>query len=250
MSDATSADVLLIEDRDAVRILTLNRPDKLNALNHALAGALIDALYAADADKAVRAVVLTGAGRAFSAGADLSEFKALKPGENQDFVNERAEQAFTINTMLTKLRTPVIAAAKGHAVGGGAGLCLGCDMVVAGESLKLGYPELKHDIVAAVVMTGLTRQVGRKMAFELLATGRILSASEAMDLRMINRVVPDDALLDEALALAGQLAKVAEPAMRTTKELFYRVCEMPYDEAMLAGRDTNMIMRGFRKGKD
>lgn len=243
-------DVLMIEDHDAVRILTLNRPDKLNALNHALAGALIAALYAADAEKTIRAVVLTGAGRAFCAGADLSEFEDLKPGDNQEFVNERAEQSFNVNTMLTKLRVPVIAAAKGHAVGGGAGLCLGCDMVVAGEGLKLGYPELKHDIVAAVVMTGLTRQVGRKMAFEMLATGRILSAAEAFDLRMVNRVVPDDAIVEEATALAAQLAAVAEPAMRTTKELFYRVCEMPYDDAMLAGRDTNMIMRGFRKVRD
>ena len=243
-------DVLRVEDRDAVRILTLNRPDKLNALNHALAGALIAALEQADRDRGVRAVVLAGAGRAFCAGADLSEFKDLRPGDNQDFVTERAEQSYRLNTMLTKLRTPVVAAARGHAVGGGAGLCLGCDLVVASETLKLGYPELKHDIVAAVVMTGLTRQVGRKIAFELVATGRILDAREALELRMINRVVADDALLDEAVALAAKLAAVAEPAMRTTKELFYRVCELPYDEAMLAGRDANMIMRGFRKARD
>jgi enoyl-CoA hydratase/carnithine racemase len=239
-------DALLIETRGAVRILTMNRPDKLNALNGELTAALLEALHAADRDEGVRVLVLTGAGRAFCAGADTSEFGGLG-ADNPDAVLARADLTTRLHMAFPKLGKPIVAAARGHAVGGGAGLCLACDLVVASPTLKLGYPETKHGIVAAVVMTGLVRQLGPKKAFELVSLGASLSADQAAALNLINRVVPDDRLLDEAVVVAEQLAAVNPAAMRATKELFYQVSELPYDKAMQTGRDVNVRMRSFRK---
>jgi enoyl-CoA hydratase len=241
-------EVLLIENRGAVRILTMNRPDKLNALNTELTDALLKGLEAARDNDSVRAVVLTGAGRAFCAGADTAEFKTLT-SDNPDAVFARADLSMRLHTAFPKLGKPIVAAARGHAVGGGAGLCLASDLVVASPTLKLGYPETKHGIVGAIVMTGLVRQLGPKKAFELVSLGEPLGAEAALALGLINRVVPDDRLLDEAVALADQLAAIRPSAMRATKDLFYRVMELPYDEAMAAGRDTNIAMRGFGKPK-
>jgi len=240
------ADVLLTEARGAVRILTMNRPDKLNALNGELTTALLDALQASSNDEAVRAIVVTGAGRAFCAGADTSEFSSLTP-DHADLVAARADLTMRLHMAFPANTKPIVAAARGHAVGGGAGLCLACDLVVASPTLKLGYPETKHDIVAALVMTGLVRQLGPKKAFELVGLGASLTAEQALALNLVNRVVGDDKLLDEAVALAEQLAMVEPAAMRATKELFYKVAEMPYGDAMRAGRDLNIKMRSFRK---
>ncbi len=238
-------DLLLTEDRGAVRILRLNRPDKLNALNTALTQALLDALEAADRDEAVRAIVLAGEGRGFCAGADLAEFKDLTP-ERQHLVARRADLTCRTQSILQKLSKPVVSAVHGAAVGGGAGLAIGCDMMVAGTDLKFGYPELRHHIVPALVMTGLQRQLGRKAAFELISLGRMLSAGEAQALGLANRVVAPDAVLDTALEIAAAWAAANPLAMAAAKSLFYRVADLPYDAAMAAGRDVNALMRGFR----
>lgn len=237
--------VLLTEDRGAVRVLRLNRPDKLNALNTALTEALLDALEAADAAEAVRAVVLTGEGRGFCGGADLAEFKDLTP-EHQNRVAKRADLTCRTQSILQKLSKPVVSAVRGAAVGGGAGLAIGCDMMVAGTDLRFGYPELKHHIVPALVMTGLQRQLGRKVAFELISLGRMLGAEEAQALGLVNRVVAPEAVLDAALGIAEAWAAANPRAMAAAKGLFYRVADLPYDAAMAAGRDVNALMRGFR----
>jgi enoyl-CoA hydratase/carnithine racemase len=142
---------LLIEDRGAVRLLTLNRPEKHNALNTALTQALVDALRAAEADPAVNAVVLTGAGKSFCAGADTTEFSALTP-EDPTAVTRRADLTTALHLVFSQMSKPVISAVRGNALGGGAGLAIACDMVVMSETVKFGYPELKHGIVAAVVL--------------------------------------------------------------------------------------------------
>lgn len=237
-------DCLLIEDRGAVRLLTMNRPDKLNALNTELTTALVDALTDADAEEAVRVVVLTGAGRGFCAGADLKEFSTLTQA-NPDMVRKRAELTWRLQALLPQLSKPVIAAARGPAVGGGAGLVAGADLAIASGTLKFGYPELKHGIVAALVMTGLTRAMPRKAAFETLAMKKLLTAEEALSAGVVNRVVEDDTLLDVAMEWATDIASVDPVAMQATKDLFYRTAEAPYDEAMRAGRDVNQIMRSF-----
>jgi enoyl-CoA hydratase len=237
--------LMLTEDRGPVRILRMNRPDKLNALNTALTQALLDALEIADADEGVRAVVLTGEGRGFCAGADLAEFKDLNL-DRQHLVVKRADLTCRTQSILQKLGKPVVAAVRGSAVGGGAGLAIGCDMLVAGADLKFGYPELKHHIVPALVMTGLQRQLGRKAAFEMISLGRLLGAEEAHALGLVNRVVAPEMVEAEALAIAEAWAAANPLAMAAAKSLFYRVADLPYDAAMAAGRDVNALMRSFR----
>jgi enoyl-CoA hydratase/carnithine racemase len=238
---------LLAEDRGAVRILTMNRPDKRNALNTALTRALLDGLRAADAAESVACVVLTGAGQGFCAGADLSEFKDLVP-ERQHLVEERAELTMQLHLAFSKMAKPVVCAINGAAMGGGAGLALAGDMAVMGETAKLGYPEVTHGIVAAIVMTNLVRQLGRKAAFELVGLGQPIVSLRALELGMVNRVVRNEDVVKEAVAIAEKLAGVSRPAMALTKQLFHQVAELPFDQALEKGREANERMRGFRKG--
>jgi enoyl-CoA hydratase len=239
---------LLIENHGAVRVLTMNRPEKRNALNMALSEALLDGLRAADTDTGVRSIVLTGAGRAFCAGADLSEFKDLTP-DNAALVERRSELTMNLHRIFSQLTKPVVTAINGAAMGGGAGLALAGDVALMSSTAMLGYPEVKHGIVAAVVMAGLVRNVGRKAAFELVAAGEPLDAARAHVLGMVNCVTAPEQLMPEALALARKLATVVPEAMAATKQLFYRALDLPFEEALLAGRDVNKRMRAFSKTK-
>jgi enoyl-CoA hydratase/carnithine racemase len=243
---ALAAGVLVTEDRAAVRILRLNRPAKLNALDTALTRALHDALRAAGEDEAVRAIVLTGAGRAFCAGADLTEFADLTP-EHQDAVLRRADLTSRTQMLLQQLAKPIVSVVRGAALGGGAGLAIGCDMMVAASDLRFGYPEVRHSIVPAIVMTGLQRQLPRKVAFELISTGRMLSAREVHELGLANRVVEPEDALEAGLEIASAWAAASPAALAATKGLFYRVADLGYEEAMRAGRDVNALMRGFAR---
>jgi len=239
---------LLIDDDGAVRVLTMNRPEKRNALNMALSEALLAALHAADGADGVRAIVLTGAGPAFCAGADLTEFSALTPA-NETLVERRAEVTMHLHGLFSRLTKPVITAINGAAMGGGAGLALAGDIAIMSAMAKLGYPEVKHGIVAAVVMANLVRHAGRKAAFELLATGEPVDAARSLALGLVNRVVAPDKLMDEALQSARAVAAVAPQAMAATKALFYRVAELPFEEALREGSAVNKRMRAFRKDK-
>jgi enoyl-CoA hydratase/carnithine racemase len=233
---------LLIENRGKVRVLTLNRPEKRNALDTALTQALLKELRTADAEDAVDAIVLTGAGQSFCAGADLSEFKDLK---EMSAAEQRAELTMQLHLVFSKMTTPVVTAINGAAMGGGAGLALAGDLAVMGETAKLGYPEAKHGIVAAIVMANLVRQVGRKAAFELVSLGEPVDAQRALQLGMVNRVVPLPKLMEEAVALAEKLAAVKRPAMTETKRLFHEVADLALAPALERGRDTNKRMRNF-----
>ena len=235
-----------IYDVGAVRVLTLNRPEKRNALNTALTQALLDALRVADADEAVGCVVLTGAGQGFCAGADLAEFKDLTP-DQQHVVDARAELTMQLHLAMPKLSKPVVTAINGAAMGGGAGLAIAGDMAVMAEGATLGYPETKHGIVAAIAMANLVRQIGRKAAFELVALGEPVDAQRALALGLVNRVVPPARVLDEAVALAQKLAAVSRPAMALTKQLFHAAADLPLADALERGREANKRMRSFRK---
>src|SRR5262249_22925349 len=237
---------LLIEDRGAVRILTMNRPDKRNALNQALTQALLEGLRAAEADDGVRSIVLTGAGVAFCAGADLAEFKELTP-ENAPLVERRGALTRVLHSLFPKLSKPIVTAIKGAAMGGGAGLALAGDVALMASGAKLGYPEVKHGIVAAVVMANLVRNVGRKAAFELVAGGEPVDAVRACALGLVNRAIAPERLMAEACAMAEKFAAVEPLAMAATKTLFYRVFDLPFAQALEAGRDVNKRMRAFRK---
>ena len=235
---------LLIDNRGAVRVLTLNRPEKRNALDTALTRALLEALRATDEDDGVRAVVLTGAGPAFCAGADLAEFKGLADPQAAE---ARAELTMNLHLIFSKMIKPVVTAINGSAMGGGAGLAIAGDLAVMAETAKLGYPETKHGIVASIVMANLVRQVGRKSAFELVSLAEPIGAARALELGLVNRVVPERLVVQEAVHLAERLAAVHPPAMALTKRLFHEVADLPLEQALEKGRDANKRMRSFRK---
>jgi len=239
---------LIVENRDAVCILTLNRPEKRNALNMSLSESLLDALAAADTSDTVRAIVLTGAGPAFCAGADLAEFAVLT-SENQALVERRAELTMKVHGIFPHLTKPVVTAINGAAMGGGAGLALAGDIAVMSATAWLGYPEVKHGIVAAVVMANLVRNAGRKAAFEMVGTGEPIDAARALALGLVTRVVAPEMLAEVALNYAQKLAAVAPQAMAATKGLFYRVADLPFEEALREGGEMNRRMRSFSKDR-
>src|SRR5690606_7805424 len=238
---------LVIEDRDSVRILRMNRPDKHNALNSALTQALLDGLYEADRSAGVRAVVLAGNGRSFCAGADTKEFAGLT-AEHADAVARRAELTTELHLAFSRIGKPVVSAVHGNALGGGAGLALACDLAVMADDVRFGYPELRHGIVAAVVMANLVRQLGRKQAFELVALAEPIDGARALALGLANRVAPAGQVLDAALELARRMAGWEPAAMKLTKRSFHRVADLALAEALAVGRDANTIMRSFGAG--
>ena len=231
---------LLVENRDKVRILTMNRPEKRNALDTELTQELLKELRVADAEGGVDAIVLTGAGQAFCAGADLGEFKQLKDPQAAE---TRAELTMQLHLVFSKMTTPVVTAINGAAMGGGAGLAIAGDLAVMVRGAKIGYPEAKHGIVAAIVMANLVRQIGPKAAFELVALGEGIDAERALALGMVNRVVPEGQLMEEALYLAAKIAALPKAAMAQTKRLFYEVLDLPLEESLKRAREINRKMR-------
>ena len=239
---------LIVERIGQVQVLTMNRPEKHNALNTELTTALVDALRDAEADDAVNTVVLTGAGKSFCAGADTTEFSALVP-EDPIAVNRRADLTTALHLSFSRMSKPVIGAVCGNALGGGAGLAIACDLVVMADDARFGYPELKHGIVAAVVLANLVRQVGRKQAFELVSMADPIDGQRALALGLANRAVPRGEVLPTAMLMAERLAQWSPVAMQTTKRTFHRASELPLAQALDVGRDANVMMRGFRKAK-
>lgn len=243
MSQTT--DVLLVENRDKTRILTMNRPDKMNALNTALTQRLVHELENAEEDPAVRSVIITGAGRGFCAGADLNEFKELTTS-NPQLVRDRAKLTSHLQALPQSLSKPVIAAVNGAAIGGGAGIALSCDLFFAAEGIKFGYPEVKHSIVPALVMTSLERHFPRKVALELILTGRLMQTTELEHYGLVNKVLAPELLVDHALEVASGFAHMKPETLDTIKSLYYRVGDLPQDAAIRLGRDVNTMMRSFR----
>ena len=219
--------VLLQQRHDAVLLLTLNRPDKLNALDLALTDALVSAFDVAEADPTVRAVVVTGAGRAFCAGADLKEFRDSTDDKSAALASRRSSLFARLYKMIPGLSKPVVAAVNGLALGGGCALVVACDMAIATENATFGYPEIKLGVVPAGIMPPLVRQVGAKATFDLIGTGRTVDAAEALRLGLVNRMVADEAVVDEALAVAGLMAGYAPDAVAEIKRLAFQGIDLP-----------------------
>lgn len=238
---------ILAQADGPVRTLVLNRPEKRNALNTALTQALVDALAEADAAPDVGALILTGAGQGFCAGADTAEFAELTP-DHADRVEARAALTARLHAMIPAMRLPVVAAVDGAAMGGGAGLALACDYVIASDRAVFAFPEIRHGIVAAIVMAALVKHVGRKRSFDLVATGRRMGAAEALDLGMVTEVVPEADLRARAAAVATLLSGWNRQAMTATKALVHQVADLPLAEGIGQGRIVNARMRGFRNG--
>lgn len=222
--------------------LTLDRPDKRNAINGAMVEALHAALERAELDADVRVVVLRGAGKDFCAGADLDEL--LASAERSPADNEAS--ALRLGAVFTRMRAlpkPVVAVVQGRALAGGLGLVTACDLAIAGAGAQLGYPEIQRGFVPAMVMTLLRRATGEKAALDLVLTGRLFGAAEAVALGVMSRVVPDAALEREADALIGALAAASPSALALTKQLFYQLDGRSLEEGMALGARVNALAR-------
>lgn len=233
---------VLYQTENNIARLTLNRPEKRNALNDELIANLKAALRAADADKDTRACVIAGAGVDFCAGADLS---ALQKIASSDIVENLADAASLgeLFKLMRDVRVPLIAAVRGRALAGGCGLATACDIVLAGESARFGYPEVKIGFVPAMVASILRRNVSEKKAFELLTCGAEITAREAERTGLINRVFADESFEREVETFVAQYKNVSRSAVALTKRLLYGIDGMSFDEAVNAGADTNAIAR-------
>jgi len=234
-------DVLLVEDRGAVRLLTLNRPAKLNALNAELVHALTDALLAAQADDAVCVVVLAGAGRAFCAGADTSAPRPLTT-ENRPNLIRHGDANIALTKLLARVDKPIVAAVHGYALGAGCGLALGSDLTVAAESARFGYPELRAGLTASTVTAQAVHLMGRKVAFEMLTLCENMLPQRAYELGLVNAVVPDGQLLDAAMAMAEKLAGWNKEFLWQTKRTFQRAAALAPEQALEMARDVAVMM--------
>jgi len=201
-------------------VITLNRPDKRNAISRELIAGVGDAVRRAGADAAARVLILTGAGNAFCAGMDLAELTETLTGASEGKVWDDAQRLADLYQLLYTLPKPTIAAVNGAAVAGGAGFVTVCDLALAVPAAKFGYPEVRRGLVAAMVMPHLLRHVGERMARYLLLTGELISAEEAARTGLINAVVPAaDQLVPQALTLARAVAEGGPYALTATKAL-------------------------------
>jgi methylglutaconyl-CoA hydratase len=213
--------LVLYESRPPAVVLTMNRPDRRNALSRGLIAALSDAFQRARDDVAARCVILTGAGPVFCAGMDLAELEQTLHQKESDSVWDDALRLATLYDFIYTLPKPTIAAVNGAAVAGGAGMVTVCDLAVVVPEAKLGYPEVRRGLVAAMVMPHLLRHVNERTARYLLLTGELIGAEEARQSGLINAVVPAGQLLERALDWARSLAEGGPSALARTKELLH-----------------------------
>ena len=234
--------VVIYEVADAVARVTMNRPQKRNALNDDLIDGLKSALRRAHDDPEIRVVILSGAGTDFCAGADLSALQKIANASVAENLDD-ARSLMELFTVLRELRIPVIAAVRGRALAGGCGLALGCDLVIAETEARFGFPEVKIGFVPAMVMTILRRNVSEKKAFELISFGGEISATEAASFGLINRAVVAAEFDDEVTRLAGRLAKLSPSAIALSKQLLYKIDSLSFVDALESGVDVNVTAR-------
>lgn len=221
---------------------TLDRAEKKNAIDTAMIDGLHAALERADLDAAVRVVALRGAGSDFCAGMDLNELLASADRS----VDENRAAAFHFGEVFLRIRRlpkPVVAVVRGRALAGGCGLATACDLVLAAESAKFGYPEVQRGFVPAMVMTILKRLVGEKLAFDLAVTGRLLDASEAAALGLISRVYDDSDFEEQVGEVLRALAAASASALAFTKQQFYQLDGLGFEEGIRLGADVNAVSR-------
>lgn len=246
MTNAT----ILFETEEAIARITLNAPAQRNALTYTMVNELIAALRRADSDGSVRVVLLAAAGENFSAGGNLREFA--------DELNEPAikhwqsgaawEELFSLVPQMAK---PVVAAVQGYALAGGCGLVALCDLAVAADGAKFGMTEIRIGLFPLLVLPALRRAVGDKKALELALTGKIFEAPEALNIGLVNQVVPGPDLDKTALALAQELAAKSPEALQLGKRLFWDTAGMTYAQAMSFARSLRvnyMLSEDLREG--
>jgi enoyl-CoA hydratase/carnithine racemase len=235
---------VLIDTEGSIRLLTLNRPEKLNAINDALSHALKSAIKEAASDDNVSVILLTGAGRAFSAGADLKEAASNGRRPQREALNSAINSTSVYNALIA-CDKPVIAAVNGYALGAGSAIAVSCDLVLASDDAVFGYPELKHGLAATAVSPTLVAQIGRKHATELLLLAENLPAARAAEIGLINRVIPKDELMTTAKLWANIMSGFDSDALWMTKRMIRRSSEMTLAQAHGLAADSLTVMRGF-----
>ena len=243
-------ETILIERRDRVALITLNRPEALNALNLQLMTELTGVAAELDGDPGIGCIVITGGERAFAAGADIKE---MQP---QGYMDMYMSDWFAGWEALTRVRTPLLAAVAGYALGGGCELAMICDVLLAADSAKFGQPEIKLGVMPGMGGSQrLTRAIGKAKAMELCLTGRMMDAEEAERAGLVSRVVPAERLLEEAMSVAATIASMSLPIAMMTKEAVNRAQETTLAEglrferrvfhAMFATQDQKEGMAAF-----
>ncbi|MGH7826113.1 MAG: enoyl-CoA hydratase-related protein [Candidatus Binatia bacterium] len=241
---------VIVERDGPVGIVTLNRPQQLNALSYGLVKDLSLAMLDLDQDDAVRVIIVTGGEKVFAAGADIKEMADLGPFDNP--VQERLAYRDQIN----QISKPVIAAVSGFALGGGCELAMSCDIIIAAETARFGQPEVNLGIIPGSGGTQrLTRTIGKYRAMEMILAGEFLSATDAERLGLVNRVVPVELLLEEARGLAKKIAAKPVLAVKAAKEAVLKSANAPLDEGLeyerksfyllLSSEDRKEGMRAF-----
>jgi enoyl-CoA hydratase len=222
-----SSEPIIVERRDRVGIVRLNRPQALNALNVQLMGELLGAVEAFDADAGIGCILITGSDKAFAAGADIKEMA------DKTYIDIFRADYTADYERLTRVRKPVIAAVAGFALGGGCELAMMCDFIIAADTAKFGQPEIKLGIIPGIGGTQrLTRAVGKAKAMDLILTGRMMDAAEAERSGLVARVVPAASLMEEVMKVAETIAALSQPSLLAAKEAVNRSFETPLAEGV------------------
>ena len=226
-----SYETILVSRTDRVGTITLNRPEALNALNSQMMAEVTSAAAEFDADAGIGAIIITGSAKAFAAGADIKEMAALS------FSDVFGSDFFAAWGKLAAIRTPLIAAVAGHALGGGCELAMMCDVLIAADTAKFGQPEIKLGVLPGMGGSQrLTRAVGKAKAMDMILTGRTIDAAEADRIGLVSRVVPADDLLAQANAVATTISQMSRSASRMAKEAVNRAFESSLTEGLLYER--------------
>jgi len=222
---------IIVENRGKVGLITLDRPDALNALNAALIEELGRALDEFEEDAHIKAIVLTGSERAFAAGADIKEM------QSKSYVDVLKENFLEDWDRVSHCRKPIIAAVSGYALGGGCELAMMCDFIIAADTAKFGQPEITLGVIPGVGGTQrLTRLIGKSKAMDMCLTGRMMEAEEAERSGLVSRIVPANELIDTALEVAAKIAEFSQPSTLITKESVNRAYEISLKEGLLYER--------------
>jgi methylglutaconyl-CoA hydratase len=233
---------ILYSQQDHLARITLNRPEKRNALDDGIVMELKLALKEANEASDIRVVVIEGAGNDFCSGADLSVLQKIA----RSSIIENLEDTGLLMELFVQIRNltkPVVAAVKGRALAGGCGLATACDLILANESAQFGYPEVKIGFIPAMVMAILRRSVSEKRAFELITSGEPISAKEAERIGLINQVYPDSDFDSKVAEYLSSLTRKSASAMFLTKRLLYQMDGMSFETALKSGMDANTICR-------
>ena len=236
------SDRVLTEVAGGVLTATLNRADKRNAIDTAMIDGLLAAIERADLDASVRVVAVRGSGRDFCAGMDLNEL--LASADHTLEQNRQAALHFAqVFLRMRQLPKPTVALVQGRALAGGCGLATACDLILAAKSARFGYPEVQRGFVPAIVMTMLRRAVGEKIAFDLATTGRLLDGSEAAAAGLASRVYEDADFEEQAGEVLRELAEASPSALAFTKQQFYQLDGLSFDDGLRLGADVNAVSR-------